>query len=181
MKHHSLIRPMILACLLFALLTLGAITSRSQIASQTHTITKVSPVAFYLKIGGLTGPAKGYLNKSIASRGFNNKIQLPDRLKAGTYYIQFVDASGRAYPGLTGSSITITSKPQSAETASIASGNQTQPHQPISITKQIDKVSPLNFTITPGDVDADGMLDVMVMLQHSGVKPNVPVPPAPKN
>ncbi len=173
---------MLSACAVLLALMAGATSSQAQQAAISTGIATAHPtnaVAFYIKIGGLIGPAKGYLNKGIASRGYNNMVQIPDRLKAGTYYIQFVDADGRAYPGMTGSSITITSKPQNASTSGMVSGKRV--HQPISITKQIDKSSPLNFTIAPADVDEDGMLDVMVMLQHPGVKPNIPVPPAPKN
>ncbi len=169
MKHNPLIRPTILTCaVLFALMS-GATSSQSQITTQTN--SKVNPATFYLKIGGLVGPAKGYFNKGIECHGFNTTVNIPDRLKAGTYFIQFVDAGGRAVPGMTGASVTVTSKPKDAATG-LASGQRM--HEPIRITKEIDKSSPLNFTIAPGDVDGDGMLDVMMVVQHSGGAPNAP-------
>ena len=148
--------------------------SKSQGMTTTHTITKVNPTVFYIKIGGLVGTAKGYMNRKIECHGFNSTVQLPDRLKAGTYNIQFVDATGRTFPLASGASVTITSKPRDAATG-MPSGKRS--HQPIKITKEIDKSSPLNFTLAAGDVDEDGMLDVMMAVKGQGAS----LPPPAKN
>jgi hypothetical protein len=176
MKHNPLIRLMIVTCVMLLALMSGATTSKSQITTQTF--TKVNPATFYLKIGGLAGPAKGYFNKNIECHGFNSTVNLPDRLKAGTYYIQFVDAGGRAVPGMTGSSVTITSKPKDAATA-VASGKRM--HEPIRIVKEIDKSTPLNFVVAPEDVDGDGMLSMTMSVRQQGVLPNESAPPVQKN
>jgi hypothetical protein len=164
MIHDSMIRKAISACAILLALVAVVTPSRSQITTNSA-VAHPAPGMFYLKIGGLSGPAKGYINRSIPCHGFNAAVNLPDRLKAGTYYIQFVDAGGRAVPGMTGSSVIITSKPKAAPSG-LASGQRM--HEPIRITKEIDKSSPLNFTIAPGDVDGDGMLDVMMVVKPQG-------------
>jgi hypothetical protein len=198
MTHNPLIRPMISACMILLALMSGATTSRSQITTSSA-MAHPAPGIFYLKIGGLAGPAKGYFNKNIECHGFNTTVYIPDRLKAGTYYIQFVDAGGRAYPVPTGSSVVITSQPKDAGTA-MPSGKQT--HEPIRIVKEIDKSTQLNFIIAPEDVDGDGMLNVTMTVKpeggtlllpppntsqqvrgttqlQGGMQPNASTPPAP--
>jgi Type VI secretion system effector, Hcp len=174
MKHHHTIGKMLSVGMVLVVLMAVTSSSRSQGLTTTHTITKVTPTIFYIKIGGLMGPAKGYFNKSIAYHGYNSTVNLPDRLKAGTYNIQFVDASGRSVPMASGTSVLITSKPQNAATNTTSGKRQ---HQPITITKEIDKASPLSFTIAAGDVDEDGMLDVMMAVKTQGASN----PPPAKN
>jgi len=131
---------------------------------------KNSPTNFYIKIGGLQGPAKGYTNKGILCRGFNNMVKIPDRLKVGTYTIQIVDANGKPVPNMSGATLNVTSKPRDAATG-IATGKRM--HQPMIVKKVIDNASPILFSVAAADVDNDGMLDVMLSL--TGQVPGTPV------
>ncbi|HEY3875235.1 MAG TPA: type VI secretion system tube protein Hcp, partial [Candidatus Kapabacteria bacterium] len=62
--------------------------------------------------------------------------------------------------------LTITSKPQNTD-AAMPVGKQRM-HKPISITKEIDKASPLFFSVAAGDVDGDGMVDVVLACRKAG-------------
>lgn len=162
MKHNPLMARMISACLVLAALTIGANASRSQaINSATTTVQHNN---FYIRIGGMSGPAKGYF-KAVECHGLNHSVTLPDRLKPGTYAVRIADADGKIYPGMDGASVTMTSKPNAS--VSTASGNRT--HKPFTIPKSVDKATPIMFTINAGDVDADGMIDVMMAVKGQGM------------
>jgi hypothetical protein len=162
MKPDRKISSIVSACVVLVALVAGATASKSQITTSTIA-APTNPAIFYIKIGGITGPAKGYFKKSIECYGFNTTLNLPDRLKAGTYDVQFVDASGRAYPGMANTSVTITSKPHDGIMGA-TSGKRM--HQPMAIKKDLNAAAPLVFTIAPEDVDGDGMLDVTMTIKQ---------------
>ncbi len=160
-------------------LTIGVGALRSQGMSTTTTfqrsglaISNPKTAAFYIKIGGLEGQGKGYSNNGIECHGFNSAVEVPDRLKPGTYTVQFADASGKPYFGTNGQSLFITSKQ-----SGLASGKRA--HSPISITKQIDNSSPLTFSIGPNDVDEDGMVYVMITVRQTELPPGAPIDATP--
>jgi hypothetical protein len=176
MKSYRKISSIISACVVLVALVAGATVSKSQIATSTIA-AHANPAIFYIKIGGLRGPAKGYFKKSIEYPGFNTMVNFPDRLKAGTYQVQFVDASGRAYPGMAHTSVTIASKPHDAMMGA-TSGKRT--HEPMAIKKDLNAAAPLVFTIAPEDVDGDGMLDVTMTIKQ-GAAADANTVPTPKN
>jgi hypothetical protein len=75
---------------------------------------------------------------------------------------------------MTGATLTVTSKPQNAAAGVDSRKSKVEA---ISIKQTIDAASPVRFTIAAGDVDGDGMLDVMMTVKGQGV----PTPPPAKN
>ncbi len=179
MKHNQIVRRMISALLvLFAFLTL---TTTSHAAFQA-----------YLRFNGVSGPAKGVTKIVHWTAGSADVGRLP----AGTYNVQvaWVDGGktsmddwgqimkmavkGQGVPATY--TITMTTKPNNSLTTNSAQADPNsgasvgrRRHDPITIRKEIDAASPKFFSVSiaAGDVDADGMVDLMMAVKTQGAGP----------
>jgi hypothetical protein len=165
MKHYHQIGRVISASAFILAFMLYATTSKSQTMSiHGSRGTQCTIGNYYVKIFGIAGPAKGYYHKGIASSGVNG-VEVPDRLKAGTYAIRIVGAGGNIIPEMNGAAVTVTSKPQDTA-SSMISGKRI--HKPFAVTRSIDSTAPVTFDISAADVDDDGRLLVSIAVGNAG-------------
>jgi hypothetical protein len=168
MTHNRNLRTMISACAAVLALMLWANTSRAA-------------MDYFLQIDGIDGQAAGY-HKTLHYTG--GKLET-GALKPGTYKVTVLDQASKpiapkkhtGWIEVVSYSYGVAAAPAKGNGASMASGgaittttttstttNPAPKNKPFSIHKEVDAASPVMFSISPKDVDKNGMLDLAVTL-----------------